>query len=121
MNEKQAKVLEAVLGGEAWQKPDEGWVVTVNRSDGAIIQFTDAGVTEYPDDAALDADKPTTKIELCTDYDDAGRWVIVDHQGNVMYRDPDTQSGWRWQQEAEHEAAGLKSRTGDSYSVRRLE
>jgi hypothetical protein len=121
MNEAQANALESILGGEAWHKPGLGWVVTVNRSDGAIIQFTDAGVTEYPDDAALDADKPTKAIELCTDSDDEGWWVIVDYRGNVIYRDPDTASGWRWQQDAEHEAAGLKSRTGDSYSVRRLE
>lgn len=121
MNEKQAKILETILGGEAWQKPGEGWVVTVNRGDGAVIQVTDAGVAEYADDAALDAGKPVKTIELSTDYDDEGWWVIVDQQGNVMYRDPDTESGWRWQQEAAHEAAGLKSRTGDSYSVRRLE
>lgn len=121
MNERQAKALEAVLGGEAWQKPGDGWVVTVNRSDGAVIQFTDAAVTEFADDAALDADKPMKAIKLSTDYDDEGRWVIVDRQGKVMYRDPDTMSGWRWKQEAEYEAAGLKSRTGDSYSVRRLD
>ena len=121
MNEAQANALESILGGEAWQKPGLGWVVTVSRSDGAIIQFTDAGVTEYADDAALDADKPTKAIKLSTDFEEEGWWVIVDDHGNVMYRDPDTKSGWRWQQEAEHEAAGLKSRTGDSYLVRRLD
>lgn len=121
MNEKQAKILESTLGGEAWQKPGEGWVVTVNRGDGAIVQFTDAAIAEYADDAALDADSPTKTIKLSTDADDEGWWVIVDQHGNVMYRDPETESGWRWQQEAEHEASGLKSRTGDSYSVRRIE
>jgi hypothetical protein len=120
MNEKQAKILEVVLGGEAWQMPGEGWVVTVNRSDGAIIKFTDAVVSEYSNNAALEADTPTNTIELSTDSDDEGWWVLVDHQGEVMYRDPETASGWRSQQEAEHEAAGLKSRTGDLYSVRKL-
>lgn len=112
MHEKQAKILEPILGGEAWQKPSECWVVTVNRGDDAIVQFTDAAMAEYADDAALDADSPTKTIELSTD---------VDQQGNMVYRDPETESGCRWQQEAEHDASGLKSRTGDSYSVRRLE
>jgi hypothetical protein len=77
-------------------------------------------VSEYPDDDALNVDQPTNTIEFSTDSDDEGWWVIVDHQGNIMYREAETESGWRWQQDAAHEAAGLRSRTGESYSVRRL-
>jgi hypothetical protein len=86
-----------------------------------LYSITDAGVTEYADDDALDSNSPVKTIELSTDRDDEGWWVVVDQQGNVMYRDPDTESGWRWQQEAENEASGLSSRTGESYSVRRLQ
>lgn len=121
MNESQARQLESILGGEAWQKPNEGWVVTVSRGDGGIVMVTESGITEYASDEALDSDQPTAVIPLSTDSDDEGWWVVVDEQGNAMYRDAATQSGWRWKEEAEQEARGLQSRTGDRFAVRRLE
>lgn len=121
MNERQATVMAAIVGGEAWQRSGDGWVVTVERRDGSIVQLTDSDVRVFADDAALQAGSPVQTIALVDDEDDDGSWVVADSAGELIYLDVNTESGWRCREDAEHEAAGLSSRTGERFTVRRLD
>jgi hypothetical protein len=115
MNETQAEALANIVGGEAWQSGGGIWVVTVNRDDGSLVVFSGDAVCEYADDEAIDEGRASKSILLT---DDDQWWVISDKDGNVIYRDARLEVGWRTQDEAEHEARGLASRTGERYLVR---
>ncbi len=115
MNELQAEALATIVGGEAWQSGGRIWLVTLNREDGKLIVFSGDAVCEYADDAAFDAGRAAKTITLTNDDQ---WWVISDKDGNIIYRDPRLEVGWRTQDEAEHQARGLASRTGERYLVR---
>lgn len=115
MNEKQAKALAAIVGGEEWQSGGGIWVVSVNREEGKLVVFSGDAVCEYESDEAFDEGRAANTILLTTDDQ---WWVITDQDGDVIYRDPELQVGWRTEWEAEHEAMALKSRTGERYLVR---
>ena len=48
-------------------------------------------------------------------------WVVMDTSGNVIHRNPELKTGWRFREEAEHEASGPQSRTGERFFVKNLE
>ncbi len=110
MDEAQAKALAKAIGGEEWQSGGGIYVVALRRPDGSIVVFSDDAVAEYPDDDAFDAGTPTTSILLRDDPTEY--WVIQDEEGGVMLADPDHGRGWPSEEEAEHEARGIQSRTG---------
>jgi hypothetical protein len=115
MNQKQAELLAKAVGGDAWQSGGGVWVVTLNREDGHLVVFSGEAVCEYENDEAFDAGRPLRTILLTTDE---RSWVICDDEGNVIYRDPELSLGWRTEEEAEHEARGIASRTGERFVVR---
>lgn len=115
MNEKQAEMLAVIVGGEAWQSGGGIWVVTVHREDGSVIVFSGDAVCEYEDEEAFDAGRALATIYTTTEDQ---WWVISDKDGNIFYRDPHLQVGWRTQEDAEQEASALRSRTGERYLVR---
>jgi hypothetical protein len=115
MEQKQAELLARVVGGDAWQSGGGVWVVTINREDGRVVVFSGEAVCEYEDDEAFDQGRALNTILLTTDE---RSWVICDGEGNVFYRDDELEVGWRSEEEAEHEARGLASRTGERYLVR---
>lgn len=106
MDEAQAKAL----GGEEWQSGGGIYVVALRRPDGFIVVFSDDAVAEYANEEAFDAGTPTTSILLRDDPTEY--WVIQDEEGMVMLADPDHGRGWPSEEEAEHEARGIQSRTG---------
>ncbi len=115
MDQKAAERLASIFGGEAWERKGD-WVVTTYQEDGAIALISASGVALFEDEAALDADQPTSAVDL--EIPDASeRWVLVDRKGNVFYENSELELGWRNEEDAEHEADGLRSRTGDRYSV----
>lgn len=116
MTEKQAETLAAIVGGEAWQSGGGVWLVTVNRDDGRLVVFSGDSVCEYESDDAFDEGRASNTILLGEDRD---FWVIADTEGNVLYKDAELEIGWPDEYEAEHEARGLQSRTGEQYVVRR--
>ncbi len=115
MDEKKAEALAAIVGGEAWQSGGDTWLVTVNRADGSLVVFSGDAVCEYENDTAFDRAEARNTILL---GEDDPRWVISDKEGNVFYQHDSLELGWRYRQEAEHEARGLTSRTGERYLVR---
>lgn len=110
MNEQQAEALAKAVGGESWQSGGDIYIVALRRPDGTIVVFSDDMVAEYPDDDAFDSAKPTTSILLRDDPTEY--WVIQDEEGMVMLADPDHGRGWPSEEDAEHEARGIASRTG---------
>ena len=120
MNEQQATAIADALGGEAWQSGGGMWVVTINRSDGKLIGITDDAICMYADDTAFDRGEASDLIELNAGIGDDSRWVVQDAEGDVFYRNPDMKVGWRSEEEAEHEARALQSRTGTRCFVREL-
>lgn len=110
MDERQAEALAKVIGGETWQSGGGIYVVALRRPDGSIVVFSDDLVAEYPDDEAFDAAQPSASIMLRDDPTEY--WVIQDEEGGVMLADPDHGRGWPSEEEAEHEARGIQSRTG---------
>jgi hypothetical protein len=116
MDERTAEQLATIVGGEAWQSGGAAYFVTVNRDDGSLIVFTGDAIAEYRDESAFDAANPSNTIFLrIPEVDDL--YVIVDLQGNVFYRSNALERGWRYEEDAEHEARGLESRGEGSFSV----
>jgi len=115
MDQKRAEALAAVVGGEAWDSGGGVWLVTVRRADGSLVVFSGEAVCEYQNDEAFDRAEARSTILL---EDDDVRWVISDAAGNVFYQHDSLELGWRWEEEARHEARALESRTGERYLVR---
>lgn len=115
MDKKTAEQLEAVVGGEVWERDGE-WVVTVNEEDGSIVLYSGAGVFQYKDDAALDADQPMATVNA-TIPAAAELWVLVDTDGNVFYQHDALERGWRYEEDARREAIALQSRGEGRFQV----
>ncbi len=57
MNEQAAQKLAAIFGGESWQSGGGIHLVTVRRSDGSMVVFSDEAICEYESEEAFeDAD-----------------------------------------------------------------
>lgn len=117
MNQQQAESLASVFSGDAWESGGQ-WVAGFWRGDGKLVVFSEDAVSEYESDDAFDSGTAISTFSLASG--DEEWWVILDSDGDVIYRDPDLKVGWRSQEEAEHEARGLESREDGSYFVKRM-
>lgn len=116
MDERTAEQLAVVVGGEAWQSGGGMWLVTVNRDDGSLIVFSSDAICEYDNDEAFDAGRASKTIFLnIPETEDL--YVIVDLGGNVFYQDNAMERGWRYEEDALHEARALESRGEGQFSV----
>lgn len=118
MNERQANALAEIFSGEAWDSGGGLWLAAYWRGDGKYIVFSGDAVCEYETEEDFDAANATNAIVLASG--DEEWWVVIDASGNVIHRDPDLKTGWRFREEAEHEASGLQSRTGERFFVKEL-
>jgi hypothetical protein len=116
MDERTAGHLASITGGEAWQSGGGVWVVTVNRDDGSLVVFSGDAVCEYEDDAAFDAARPRNTIDLTIPETD-DLYVLLDLEGSVFYENDALQRGWRYEQDAKHEARALESRGEGRFQV----
>src|SRR5689334_22075404 len=121
MDERTAEQLAVLVGGEAWQSGGRIWLVTVNRDDGSIVVFSGDAVCEYENDDAFDSGRALKTIVLrIPDTEDL--YVVVNLEGNVFYPDSAMERGWRYEEDALHEARALESRgEGKYYVVRQSE
>lgn len=110
MNHVMADALAAAVGGEAWDVDGGAFVVAIRRPDGSLVVFAADEVREYEDDDAFDSGRASATIRLRDDPSEY--WVIQDEEGGVMLADPDHGRGWSSEEEAQHEARGIQSRTG---------
>lgn len=116
MDERTAKKLAVFMGGEAWQSNGDAWLVTVNREDGSLVVFSGDAICEYQDDEAFDAGRASQTIPLDIPATE-DLYVIVDLEGTVYYRDNALERGWRYEDDARHEALSLESRGEGRFSV----
>lgn len=116
MDERTAEQLATIVGGEAWQSGGGIYLVTVNRDDGSLVVFSADAICEYENDAAFDAGRASKTI-LLSIPETEDLYVIVDLKGNVFYLDNAMERGWRYQEDAEHEARALESRGEGRFSV----
>lgn len=116
MDERTAEQLAALVGGEAWQSGGGIWLVTANRDDGSLVVFSGDAICEYENDEAFDAGR-ASKMILITVPETEDLYVIVDLKGNVFYRDNAMERGWRYEEDARHEARALESRGEGQFSV----
>jgi hypothetical protein len=119
MNEQQANSLAEIFSGEAWDSGGGIWLAAYWRGDGKYIVFSGDAICEYDSEADFDSAKAARTIVLASGEEEF--WVVVDSKGDVIYRNPDLKTGWRFQEEAAHEAQGLTSRTGDRFFAERME
>jgi NDP-sugar pyrophosphorylase family protein len=119
MNQQQAEALANVFSGEAWDSGGGIWLAAYWRGDGKYVVFSGDAVCVYDSEEAFDAARPSADLTLATG--DEEWWVVADLQGGIIYRDADLRTGWRSREEAEHEARGLSSRTGERYVAREME
>lgn len=110
MDEAAAKELAAAIGGEVWQSGGDVHVVVLKRPDGSLVVFSEDLVAEYADDEAFEESSPATSILLREGPEEY--WVIEDAKGEVWLEDPKHGRGWAIEQDAQHEARGIQSRTG---------
>ena len=89
--------------------PHEQMLIVAGRAE---QEHREAG----PRTGGSDEGRASNTILLGEDRD---FWVIADTEGNVLYKDAELEIGWPDEYEAEHEARGLQSRTGEQYVVRR--
>lgn len=113
MDRKTADQLASLLGGEAWERANE-WVVSVHMDDGKVVLFGSDEIKEYRNDDELEHGSPTSSIAV-TIPSDEDLWVVVDRAGHVFYENNALERGWRYEEDARHEAMGLQSRTGERY------
>lgn len=116
MDERTAEQLAVIVGGEAWQSGGGIWLVTVNRDDGSLVVFSGDAICEYESDEAFDAGRASKTI-LLTIPGTEDLYVIVDLQGTVFYQDNSMERGWRYEEDALHEARALESRGEGQFSV----
>lgn len=116
MDERTAEQLAVLVGGEAWQSGGGIWLVTVNREDGSLVVFSADAVCEYENDETFDAGRASKTIFL-TIPETEDLYVIVDLEGNVFYQDNAMERGWRYEEDARHEARALESRGEGRFSV----
>ena len=118
MNEQQAKALAEVFSGEAWDSGGGIWLAAYWRGDGKYMVFSGDALCEY--DSEEDFDKARAAKTIVLASGDEEWWVVADTEGNTFYRNPDLKTGWRFREDAEHEAMGLQSRTGERYLVKAM-
>jgi hypothetical protein len=118
MNERQATALAELFSGEAWEHGKGEWLTAYWRGDGKYIVFSEDEVCEYDSEDDFDAAKARNTFMLASG--DEEWWVVTDTSGNVIHRNPELKTGWRFREEAEHEASGLQSRTGERFFVKEL-
>lgn len=116
MDERTAEQLAVIVGGEAWQSGGGIWLVTVTRDDGSLVVFSGDAICEYESDEAFDAGRAAKTI-LLTIPETEDLYVIVDLKGNVFYQDNPMERGWRYEEDALHEARALESRGEGRFSV----
>jgi len=116
MDERTAEQLAVLVGGEAWQSGGGIWLVTVNREDGSLVVFSGDAVCEYENDEAFDTAQATKTIHLAIPETE-DLYVIVDLKGTVFYQDNAMERGWRYEEDAQHEARALESRGEGRFSV----
>lgn len=116
MDERTAEQLATIVGGEAWQSGGGIWLVTVNRDDGSLVVFSGDAICEYESDEAFDAARASNTI-LLNIPETEELYVIVDLKGNVFYQDSALERGWRYEEDALHEARALESRGEGKFSV----
>lgn len=116
MDERTAEQLASIVGGEAWQSGGGIWLVTVNRDDGSLVVFSGDAICEYESDEAFDASR-ASKTLLLNIPETEDLYVIVDLKGNVLYQDNAMKRGWRYEEDALHEARALESRGEGRFSV----
>lgn len=118
MNEQQANAIAEIFSGEAWDNGGGVWLAAYWRGDGKYIVFSGDAVRQYDSEQDFDESKASNTLMLASG--DEEWWVVMDAEGNVFHRDPDLKTGWRFREEAEHEASGLQSRTGERFVVKEL-
>jgi hypothetical protein len=64
MDEKKAKALANLLGGETWDSGGDIYLVLVKRKDGKVVAFSDETVCLYADEDALESGEPEANIDL---------------------------------------------------------
>jgi len=116
MDEKTADQLAAIVGGEAWQSGGGIYLVNVNRDDGSLVVFSGDSICEYETDEAFNAAR-VSKAILLSIPETEDLYVIVDLKGNVYYLDNALERGWRYEEDAEHEARAWESRGEGRFSV----
>lgn len=116
MDERTAEQLAVIVGGEAWQSGGGIWLVTLNRDDGSLVVFSGDAICEYESDGAFDAAR-ASKMILLTIPETQDLYVMVDLKGNVFYQDNMMERGWRYEEDALHEARALESRGEGRFSV----
>jgi NDP-sugar pyrophosphorylase family protein len=119
MNEQQAKALAEVFSGEAWDSGGGIWLAAYWRGDGKYMVFSGDALCEYDSEEDFDEARAAKTIVLASG--DEEWWVVADTEGNTIYRNPDLQTGWRFREDAEHEAKGLESRIGHRFFARSLD
>jgi hypothetical protein len=116
MEERTAEQLAAIVGGEAWQSGGGIYLVTVTRDNGSLVVFTSDAISEYENEEAFDAGQASKSILIgIPDSDDL--YVLVDLEGNVFYQNSAMERGWRYEEDAIHEARAFESRGEGRYSV----
>ena len=116
MDKQTADQLAVIVGGESWEESDGNYVVSVYRDDGSIIFFSGESIVEFENDKAFESQNATQKLALAIPNRDE-LFVLVDAQGTVLFNDNSMERGWRYREDAEHEARGLQSRGEGSFSV----
>lgn len=116
MDERTAEQLAVLVGGETWQSGGGIYLVTVNRDDGSLVVFSGDAVCEYENDEAFDAGRASKTI-LLSIPETEDLYVIVDLKGTVFYQDNAMERGWRYEEDALHEARALESRGEGRFSV----
>lgn len=119
MNERQANALAEIFSGEAWNSGGGIWLAAYWRGDGKYIVFSGDAVCEYDSEEAFDNAAASNTLVLASG--DEEWWVVSDAKGNIIHRNPDLKTGWRSREEAEHEASGFQSRTGERFFATELE
>jgi hypothetical protein len=64
MDEKQAKMVANVLGGQTWQSGGDIWLVLIERTDGKLVVVSDEAVCEYKNEESFEKAKPEKTILL---------------------------------------------------------
>jgi hypothetical protein len=115
MDKKTAEQLEALVGGEAWER-DGAWVVSAYQEDGTIALFTGEQVLQFADDKALDENRPMGTVNVSVPSAD-DLYVLVDAKGNVFYKSAELERGWPHEEDARQEAMALQSRGEGKFQV----
>ncbi len=108
MEERQAEAIANALGGESWQSGGGVYVVVIRKPGGRLVVISEERVAEYASEEDFDAGNADTSIALIDDPTEY--WVVQDEEGAVFFEH--TLRGWPDEEDAEHEARYLQSRTG---------